>query len=393
MTRQSSKLLIDESPLQVLPSLACLLGGAEPAIVLQQVHYWVGITKKTKQKANFRNGHWWVHNTYAEWREAFPWIPERTLKRIMAKLEGRGTLPQILVAEQPDGPDRRKWYRIDYDALEKFVAAREVSAASTTDDGASPLGEREGLEHSSSPSTGQNGPVQGPDAQRAKMASSPSTGQNGPIEEATLAPSSMSLDLPPPQTTTPSNGSPSAPIPAGLDQYKHGGGDAVSPVKPKPTSGTPAEGPTVGQLRDAVQRAGLPWQLLETLIPEALATLAVQTPTRVRDPLAWCVGYVTRRAAPLIADANRRATDERRRTDPRLSWIYEAAELVAAGEESTAHALLTRHGFDEDRATLIVDLQWSPAKVIEHLHLDIPQQEQRTQPSEASTEHLIDSEV
>jgi len=36
----SSSLLINESPLQVLPSLAVLVGLNE-AIVLQQTHYWI----------------------------------------------------------------------------------------------------------------------------------------------------------------------------------------------------------------------------------------------------------------------------------------------------------------------------------------------------------------
>ena len=36
----SSKLLIDEPPLQVLPSLALKIGLNE-AIILQQVHYWL----------------------------------------------------------------------------------------------------------------------------------------------------------------------------------------------------------------------------------------------------------------------------------------------------------------------------------------------------------------
>ena len=54
-----SKLLINESPLQVQPSLAMAIGLNE-AIFLQQLHYWIGTSRFV------RDGKKWVYNTYSD---------------------------------------------------------------------------------------------------------------------------------------------------------------------------------------------------------------------------------------------------------------------------------------------------------------------------------------
>ncbi|WLF74824.1 hypothetical protein Q3V38_08385 [Limosilactobacillus fermentum] len=46
-------LLIEEPPLQVLPSLAKSIGLNE-AIVLQQIHYWI------RKSNNLKDGHKWI---------------------------------------------------------------------------------------------------------------------------------------------------------------------------------------------------------------------------------------------------------------------------------------------------------------------------------------------
>ena len=43
MPPTSHRLLIDEPPLMVLPSLAAVIGLNE-AIMLQQIHYWLGLS-------------------------------------------------------------------------------------------------------------------------------------------------------------------------------------------------------------------------------------------------------------------------------------------------------------------------------------------------------------
>ena len=110
-----SKLLINESPLQVLPSLAAEVGLNE-AIVLQQIHYWTQPRGQWKPKEH--DGHRWVYNSYARWVEQFPFWSESTVRRVIKSLEKEG----LIISTQPnkaDG-DTTKWYRINHTALQKI---------------------------------------------------------------------------------------------------------------------------------------------------------------------------------------------------------------------------------------------------------------------------------
>lgn len=111
-----SKLLINENPLQILPTLAEAIG-LNNAIILQQVHYWLENAKKGKNKHKFKHGHYWVYNSYPAWQETnFPFWSPATIKRIFLSLEEDG----YLISGQFEGNKRRKWYTIDYAKLQKL---------------------------------------------------------------------------------------------------------------------------------------------------------------------------------------------------------------------------------------------------------------------------------
>lgn len=102
-------LLIQEPPLQVLPSLAVKVGLNE-AIVLQQIHYWL------LKSNNVRDGHRWVYNSYSEWNKQFPFWSRNTLIRTFNRLEKQGYL--ISANYNKAKFDKTKWYRIDYQRLD-----------------------------------------------------------------------------------------------------------------------------------------------------------------------------------------------------------------------------------------------------------------------------------
>lgn len=108
-----NKLLLDESPILVLPSLAEKVGLNE-AIFIQQLHYWL------KDSKNIRDGYKWVYNTYEEWAEQFTWWSIRTLKRIITGLENNGYI--VTANYNSLKIDKTKWYRIDYEKLNELVA-------------------------------------------------------------------------------------------------------------------------------------------------------------------------------------------------------------------------------------------------------------------------------
>lgn len=104
-----SNLLINEPPLQVLPSLAVRIGLCE-AIIVQQIHYWLQRTKPLD------DGYCWVYNTVKEWQKQFPFWHGNTIFRHLQTLRESG----ILIAEQKSANafDKTLYYRIDYDKLD-----------------------------------------------------------------------------------------------------------------------------------------------------------------------------------------------------------------------------------------------------------------------------------
>jgi hypothetical protein len=110
-----SKLLINETPLQFLPTLALALGGERPAIALQQLHYML-VTPRMSEE---RKGRRWVRASYTQWQEEFfrcwsVWA----IQRIFADLRNRG----VVLYEQHEiaSGDATGYMSIDYEALESL---------------------------------------------------------------------------------------------------------------------------------------------------------------------------------------------------------------------------------------------------------------------------------
>ncbi|WP_124069391.1 conserved phage C-terminal domain-containing protein [Filibacter tadaridae] len=103
-------LLIEESPLQVLPSLVKQVGLNE-AIVLQQLHFISLIS------TNVRDGHKWVYKTVDEWKnEEFPFWSVDTIKRAIRRLEDSGYIISTASFNRTK-MDKTKCYRINYEML------------------------------------------------------------------------------------------------------------------------------------------------------------------------------------------------------------------------------------------------------------------------------------
>lgn len=112
----STKLLLNESPLVVQPSLAVLLGLNE-ALVLQQIHYWLN----PKFNKNYEEGRHWVHKTYRQWTMELPFFSEKTMRRVITNLERQGLLLSRSLARRFN---RTKSYTIDYEVLEDLSQGR-----------------------------------------------------------------------------------------------------------------------------------------------------------------------------------------------------------------------------------------------------------------------------
>ena len=103
------KHLIDEQPLQLLPTLAALIGLNE-AIVIQRLHYRLQLLRKSRENGK------WVRVCYEDWRHQFPFWSVNTIKHAFISLEKKG----LITSRQFGGNDKSmlRWYSINYTALE-----------------------------------------------------------------------------------------------------------------------------------------------------------------------------------------------------------------------------------------------------------------------------------
>lgn len=126
-----SKLLYDEYPVLVPPTLAAKIGLNE-AIILQQIHYWIEIYKKSKDKdeikKHYHDGEWWIFNTYEQWHEQFPFWYVRTIKTTISKLEKDYKIIKS-GNYNTHGYDHTKWYTIDYEQLETLINSDSANSA------------------------------------------------------------------------------------------------------------------------------------------------------------------------------------------------------------------------------------------------------------------------
>lgn len=121
-----SRLLINEPPLQVLPSLAKEIGLNE-AIMLQQMHYWL------LKSANEFTGVKWFYKTLEEWQTEFPFWSAMTIRRTLGSLEKQKIIKIGNFNKKKF--DKTKWYTIDYQRVNRRCVQNEQTMCSDCTDG------------------------------------------------------------------------------------------------------------------------------------------------------------------------------------------------------------------------------------------------------------------
>lgn len=110
----NNTLLVDESPLLTLPTLAVAVGDDAEAIILQQIHYLANIVVH-----NAREGYRWVYKSYSAWQRVLPWLTVDTIRNKMRKLKEKGL---IITAKFSNRMYHNTlWYRIDYARLQELL--------------------------------------------------------------------------------------------------------------------------------------------------------------------------------------------------------------------------------------------------------------------------------
>jgi len=128
-------LLLNEQPLYTLPHLAKALGGSDEAMLIQQIHFYLELSRRSGDRRKYNDGRWWTYNSFEEWQSGFfIWLSVITLKRMVRKLVDIGVLLIGHFSEMPT--DRRNWYSIDYEKLQEVIldAYAEENQTDTMDD-------------------------------------------------------------------------------------------------------------------------------------------------------------------------------------------------------------------------------------------------------------------
>ena len=115
----TSQFLINEPPMQVLPTLAREIGLNE-AIALQQIHYWLNLQFSRCLFAN----HYWVRYTPKQWERQFSFWDQKTLRRAINRLE---RLELVIV--EAHKPGKAKYYTIDYRKLNQITSSSKSQLA------------------------------------------------------------------------------------------------------------------------------------------------------------------------------------------------------------------------------------------------------------------------
>lgn len=81
---------------------------SDAAMFLQQLHYWI-----TKQQGRLVKGVRWIHNTYVQWLDQFPWWREWDFRVITKALREEGLIEFKQLNDH--GRDRTGYYTLNYD--------------------------------------------------------------------------------------------------------------------------------------------------------------------------------------------------------------------------------------------------------------------------------------
>lgn len=121
-----SQLLINEPPLQVLPSLAKEIGLNE-AIMLQQMHYWL------INSSHEFEGVKWFYKTLEDWQTEFPFWSAMTIRRTLTNLEKQKVIRIGNFNKKKF--DKTKWYTIEYQCVNRRCVQNEQTMCSNCTDG------------------------------------------------------------------------------------------------------------------------------------------------------------------------------------------------------------------------------------------------------------------
>lgn len=99
--------------------------GLNEAIVLQQIVSWCEWNEEQASSHHFKDGFYWMYNSYPDWKKRIPCWSEKTLYRIIRSLEKKDLIISRKYASRK--ADHSKWYRPSYANILKAFTDKDSS--------------------------------------------------------------------------------------------------------------------------------------------------------------------------------------------------------------------------------------------------------------------------
>lgn len=116
MHHDKMRLLLKEDKCLVLQPELVAIVGRSPALLLQQIHYWLSSKDRV---GRLHKGQRWIYNTYEDWVDELKTVSRSTIHRSIAILRKFGliTIEQFSCSKG----DRTNWYTINYEKMADLV--------------------------------------------------------------------------------------------------------------------------------------------------------------------------------------------------------------------------------------------------------------------------------
>ena len=115
-TTPATKLDESDHYIKFIPELAARIGLNE-AIVIGLLNFW--ISRNETAGINSKEGFTWTYNSANKWKEHLPFWSINTIRRTFSSLEAKNLI--VSSNHNKSRFDQTKWYRIDYDAVNKIL--------------------------------------------------------------------------------------------------------------------------------------------------------------------------------------------------------------------------------------------------------------------------------
>ncbi len=114
-TNKKRLLLREDKCLVLQPELVAIVGRS-PALLLQQIHYWLSSKDSI---GRMHDGQRWVYNTYEDWVSELKTVSRSTIHRSLTVLRKFGLIAVKQFRCQKG--DRTNWYTINYDQISQLL--------------------------------------------------------------------------------------------------------------------------------------------------------------------------------------------------------------------------------------------------------------------------------